>query len=134
VPGPGSVDDPARRAESLRLVEQEIRRSQAEALGRVGERLEVLLDRLTALDRVLDTLVQAVPTGRDARRRLLAETAARNRVRDEAARVRHDLIIQREALGIVRHTLVEQRYPVPPRRRGLGSDSAEAEGGRHDQR
>jgi hypothetical protein len=41
---------------------------------------------------------------------------ARNRLRDEAARLHQGLIIQREALGLVRHGLVEQWYPVPPRR------------------
>lgn len=120
--------DSVRRAENLRQVEHEIRRTQAEALGRVGERLEALLDRLAALDRSLDLLLQAAPPDRSAR--LLAETERRNRVRDEAAKVRHDLIVQREALGIVRHALVEQRYPVPARRSARGQERSTPEGGR----
>ena len=44
----------------------------------------------------------------------------RNRLRDEALRVRHQLIIQREALGLARQTPVEQCYPVPGRRRAPG--------------
>ena len=46
-----------------------------------------------------------------------SEIAIRNRLRDEAALVRHHLIIQREALGFARQTPVEQCYPVPERRR-----------------
>ena len=49
--------------------------------------------------------------------RIRAETEARNRLRDEAIRVRHHLIIQREALGLARQAPVEQCYPVPGRRR-----------------
>ena len=60
------------------------------------------------------------------------EIAIRNRLRDEAARVRHHLIIQREALGFARQTPVEQCYPVPERRRLPGP--AGDRGGSHDRR
>jgi hypothetical protein len=108
-----------RRAERLGSTEREIRQAQAEALGRTGERLQRLLDELTALDRRLDELTRAgrAPVDPDL---VGTETAARNRLRDEAARVRHHLIIQREALGLARHTPVEQCYPVPERRRPPG--------------
>jgi hypothetical protein len=36
-------------------------------------------------------------------------------------RVRHHLVIQREALGLVRHAPVEQCYPVPGRRHATES-------------
>jgi hypothetical protein len=94
-------------------VQEEIRRAQAEALGRTGERLEQLLARVAELDRTLDRSPgTAAPPLPD----LAAATATRNRLRDEARRVRDGLIIQREAVGLVSHGLVEQRYPVPPRR------------------
>ncbi len=104
------------RAESVRKIEEEIRRAKAEALGRAGERLEAVLAELVELDRRLDGwLVQAGP---EARRdpRFASEMEARNRRRDEAARLHEQLIIQREAIGLVRHALVEAWYPVPPRR------------------
>ena len=120
-----AAGDPARRrADRLATTDREIRQAQAEALGRTGERLQGLLDRLARLDRHLDALVDAeagadaVPPGGEPLR-MAMET--RNRLRDEAARVRHQLIIQREALGLVRHTPVEQCYPVPGRRRGPGA-------------
>ena len=104
------------RAERLGSTERDIRQAQAEALGRTGERLQRILDQLAALDRRLDELAE---TGRDPAEADLvrAEIAIRNRLRDEAARVRHHLIIQREALGFARQTPVEQCYPVPERRR-----------------
>jgi hypothetical protein len=104
------------RAERLGSTERDIRQAQAEALGRTGERLQRILDQLAALDRRLD---EPAETGRDPAEADLAraEMAVRNRLRDEAARVRHHLIIQREALGFVRQTPVEQCYPVPERRR-----------------
>ncbi len=104
------------RAERLGSTERDIRQAQAEALGRTGERLQRILDQLAALDRRLDELAE---TGRDPAEADLvrAEIAVRNRLRDEAARVRHHLIIQREALGFARQTPVEQCYPVPERRR-----------------
>ena len=109
-------DREQRRADRLGGTEREIRQAQAEALGRTGERLQRLLDELAALDRRLDELGEAGrgPTNSDL---VGSETAARNRVRDEAARIRHHLIIQREAVGLARHTPVEQCYPVPERRR-----------------
>ena len=104
------------RAERLGSTERDIRQTQAEALGRTGERLQRILDQLAALDRRLDELAE---TGRDPAEadQVRAEIAVRNRLRDEAARVRHHLIIQREALGFARQTPVEQCYPVPERRR-----------------
>jgi hypothetical protein len=104
------------RAERLGSTEREIRQAQAEALGRTGERLQRILDLLAALDRRLDELRE---TGKDPAEADLvrAEIVTRNRLRDEAARVRHHLIIQREALGFARQTPVEQCYPVPEHRR-----------------
>jgi hypothetical protein len=104
------------RAERLARVEREIRQSQAEALGRVGERLESLLTSVAALDRALDAGRRPGAPG-EATDAWRAQIETRNRLRDEALRVQQQLIIQREALGIVRHAAVERCYPVPGRRR-----------------
>ncbi len=104
------------RGESLRKIEEEIRQAKAEALGRVGERLESALAELAELDRRLDRLAAEAGPGAARDARLTRDTAARNRLRDEAVRLSQQLKIQREAIGLVRHGLVEERYPVPPRR------------------
>jgi hypothetical protein len=123
-----ATGDPVRaRSDRLASVEEEIRQTQAEALGRTGERLQSLLDRLRALDRRLDTLhaaAAAAPDDTAAPERIRIETEARNRVRSEAIRIRHHLIIQREALGLARQAPVEQCYPVPGHR-SLPGRSAE---------
>jgi hypothetical protein len=97
----------------VRAVEAEIRRAKAEALGRVGERLDAVLAELAERDRRLD----ATPApGQPADPRRLREIEARNRLRSEALRLAQHLVIQREALGLVRHATVHERYPVPPQR------------------
>ena len=115
---PAASDRERSQADRLGNVEREIRRAQAEALGRTGERLQGILDRLAGLDRRLDALSEpgrwiGSPAESDVTR---VEIESRNRLRDEAMRIRHHLVIQREALGFARHTPVEQCYPVPARR------------------
>jgi hypothetical protein len=117
---PAAGERDRRRADRLGNTERDIRQAQAEALGRTGERLQRLLDQIAAFDRRLDELGSA-GRGLDDPDLIDAQMVARNRLRDEAARVRHHLIIQREALGLARHTPVEQCYPVPERRRLPGS-------------
>ncbi|HEY7139153.1 MAG TPA: hypothetical protein VIE44_03570 [Methylomirabilota bacterium] len=109
-----------RRADRLERTQREIRQAQAEALGRTGERLQAILDELAALDRRLDQLAGRGRDPADASL-LRAATEAWNRLRDDAVRVRLHLVIQREALGLVRQTPVEQCYPVPERRRHPGA-------------
>jgi len=115
------------RGEGLRRVEAEIRQTKAEALGRVGERLDSVLGQLRALDAALDTrLASGFRLAEDP---ALARTLDdRNRLREDACRLVHQLIIQREAVGFRRHTLVAERYPVPPRRQ----DSMEQPVNRHN--
>jgi hypothetical protein len=110
-----------RHAEALERVEQEIRQAKAEALGRLGERLDQVLARLGELDRQLDAMDGAGP---DAVRAL----AARNRWREEAARLAHYLVIQREAVGLRCHRAVTERYPVPPVRRPAATAGPAAPG------
>ena len=99
---------------SVRRTEQEIR-AKAEALGRTGERLEAVLAELAGLDRQLDAWRADAGPGTGLGGRLARRIEARNRPRDEAARLHQQLIIQREAIGLVRHGLVEEHYPVADR-------------------
>jgi hypothetical protein len=94
------------RGEAHRRIEKEIAGEKAAALGRAGERLE-----------------QALRETQDAEARLLAarDDAERDRrseeytmVRRRALDARLALLIQREALGLRRHTTVDQQFPEPP--------------------
>ncbi len=96
-----------RRAEAYQRLESEIAREKAATLGRAGERLEAALQEAWAL---LDRLDRAPA---DERADLLA---AYRQARDRAAHARLALIIQREAIGLRHHRIVDQQFPEPPRR------------------
>jgi hypothetical protein len=104
------------REESVRRIEAEIRHAKAEALGRVGERLDAALAELAERDRRLDGMLAARGAGLIQDPGLVQEMEARNRLRSEAMGLVQQLVIQREALGLVRHAAVDERYQVPPRR------------------
>jgi len=94
-----------RPGEGLRRVEREIVGEKAAALGRAGERLErVLGEARAAAARLL--------AAEDDDRVLRAHEYAT--VRARALEARLALLIQREALGLRRHTTVDQQYPEPP--------------------
>jgi len=99
-------------------VESEIRKEKAEALGRAGERLEQILLEIEAFrqeilcqaeKRLEPSLGDRDRLARDMKERL-AEHA---RLCEEANRLRHSLIIQREAVGLWRHEDVDRQYPMP---------------------
>ena len=95
------------RGEGLRRTEEEIRADKAATLGRAGERLEAALAAAAEIRLALDAAVE--PAARD---QLRADyEAARTRALD----ARRVLLIQREAIGLRNHRVVDVRYPEPPR-------------------
>lgn len=100
-----------RPGEGLRRVEQEIAREKVATLARAGERLQEALDRLAAVAAAL-----AATTEPAVRARLGAEyEAARARV----LHARLTLVIQREAVGLRRHRILDEQFPEPPPLRDL---------------
>jgi len=98
------------REEALQRTEKEILAEKAATLGRAGERLETAL-RLAA---ELHEAVGRTPEGP-------ARDLARERYREARMRAldsRRTLIIQREAIGLRNHRLVDQQFPEPPRLEG----------------
>ncbi len=95
--------------EGFQRLEKEIAGEKAAALGRAGERLETALARAAAV-------AQALDGARDpaCRERLGREYDAACR---EAEQARLMLLIQREAVGLRQHRVVDQHFPPPPRRR-----------------
>jgi hypothetical protein len=93
------------RGEGLRRLESEIVGEKAAALGRAGERLDAALADLNAI-------VQALADTHDEARR--AELgAAYHAAREQVRTARLHLLIQREALGLRSHRVVDQQFPEP---------------------
>jgi hypothetical protein len=89
-------------------LEREIVQEIAAALGRTASKLDHALLELELAGKDLDAAV--TPDER-------AACAARfDALRAHALRARHELLIHREAVGIRRNDVLEQLYPVPPRR------------------
>lgn len=89
-------------------LEQEIIAEMANALGRAEDKVDAALLRLDLAARAIEQAPDP-----DARR---ARITRFNQLREEALRVRRDLLIHREALGFYRNEHLEDVYPIPPRR------------------
>jgi hypothetical protein len=98
-----------RRAETHRRLEDEIRREKAASLGRAGERLDEALREARRIGSELDAATRPAD-----RARLYA---AYEEARARASAARYALLIQREAIGLRHHRVVDQLFPEPPRRR-----------------
>ena len=98
----------SRTQDAPRRINAEIAQEKAAALGRAGERLEAALEHATALGRRL-----AAAADPAERARLLGEYDS---ARIRAVHARLVLVIQREALGLRHHRIVDQQFPEPPRR------------------
>lgn len=77
----------------------------AATLGRIGNTLQSLLDALEAIRRQL-------PSMGSRERSVALERYAT--LRDKAKTYRWYLEVQREAVGLTNHDLIDQLYPVPP--------------------
>ena len=98
-----------RAHEGFERLQKEIAGEKAAALGRAGERLEAALQRAAELARALDGARDAA-----SRERLGQEYDAAWR---QAEQARLMLLIQREAVGLRQHRVVDQQFPAPPPRR-----------------
>lgn len=97
-------------------IRAEIAGEKAVALGRAGARLEAALETVAALARRI-----AASADPEARGRLLGDYAG---ARARALEARLALVIQREALGLRHHRVVDQQFPEPPSRPGAGRPGA----------
>ena len=97
------------RLQQRESLEKEILQEMAYALGKSEEKVNLALLECELAAREIE---QAPDPGTRAER--IEEF---NRRRDRAESLRRELMIHREALGMVRHELLERFYPIPPRRR-----------------
>jgi hypothetical protein len=91
--------------EGLERVDREILGEKAATLGRAGERLEQALAELSCAAAALDAAIEPA-----ARQRLAADYEA---ARARATQARLLLMIQREAVGLRNHRMVDHQYPEP---------------------
>lgn len=98
-------------------LQAEIQREKAEALGRAGERLELVLRKLDELRHTIDTLRGKLDEASRERDSILPTirglTQEHNVLREKAMTYRRYLIIQREAVGFYNHRDVDRLFRVP---------------------
>ena len=95
-------------AEAVAQLETEIVQEMAHALGRTEDKLNYALLRLELAAREID----AAPDELERYERVRTF----NLLRGEALDARRNLLIHREAIGIRRNKLLDELYPIPPRR------------------
>jgi hypothetical protein len=89
------------RQNGFTQLELELRKAMAEALGRAGERLERAIREYRAVEGELNGANDDV-----ARARL-------GEARSQVLKAHEWLIIQREAIGLRRHDVVDEHYALP---------------------
>ncbi len=85
--------------------EAALRGEKATALGRVGQRIEALLQQLTEVE-------ARVASGEGVRAELVQR---HHQLREQAKLQLWYLIVQREAMGLFRHHDVYRIYEIPPK-------------------
>ena len=98
--------------QAQRELEKEILQEMAAALGRAEDKVNLALLELELIGREIDRLLASGP-GEAVNERI----AAYNRQRERARRFLWELTIHREALGLTRHQILEEFYPIPPPRK-----------------
>lgn len=87
-------------------IELEMRRETVSSLRMVGRKLEDLLEELGRLE-------AEVAAASGAHRE--AKAASYRELRKQAEHQRWCLIVQREAMGLRIHKVIDELYPLPPR-------------------
>ncbi len=108
---------------------EEIFKERADVLYRTGEALSDALHELASIgkriDSYVETLTQKSEYGdyyaiAELKTEINSEIARYDRAREHAKLRYYYLIITREAMGLRRHTWVEEVYKIPPRKEPLG--------------
>ena len=115
-------------------LEEEILRERAAVLERAGEsvadaleklgKIEIFIDeQLTYFDHLREKCAEEPCNNHESIRRQIVEINGQiskyNRMREYARLRYYYLIVTREAMGMHRHTWVEEVYSIPPRKRFL---------------
>jgi hypothetical protein len=103
--------------QALAGLQQEILGEMAAALGRAETHVDEALLRCEVVGRRIDELERRRSTGEAVEGELSKAIDEFNAEREVAGRRLWELLVQREALGIRRHAMLERLYPIPPARR-----------------
>jgi hypothetical protein len=98
------MDRTRRLVEAVGRTEHEFLREKAAALTRIATKLEILIDRLEAVRRVME---HATGDERERQREICRD------LRAEARRYRWYLEVQRESVGLFRHERLDEIYRIP---------------------
>jgi hypothetical protein len=130
------------RKTTQEILQEEILRERAAVLARAGERLEAALADLGRLAGQIDAALAARHSGKTDRDGVgtaparegeaLPNARINGMIRAyndqlESVRMRYyDLVVTREALGLIHHQRLEEIYRIPPKRRCLPEKRATA--------
>ena len=93
------------RVDMIALLEAEFKQERTDAFGRIGRKLQAALDEAKALDERLAHL----PSGPTREQTLERYREARAR----AEEMSYFLVVQREAIGVLEHSILDEMYPLP---------------------
>ena len=93
------------RVDMIALLEAEFKQERTDALGRIGRKLQAALDEVKSLDERLEHLLPG-PTRQ-------AVLERHREARRQAEEFRFFLVVQRESLGLMEHSILDEAYPVP---------------------
>jgi hypothetical protein len=117
------------KKENVEKTDLEILQERAEVLGRAGEKLALALNKLKAIEAVINVKMESLaspgqghgpadPTG-DIIGDINGEIKHYNEAREYAKLRYYYLIVTREAMGFRRHKSVEEVYSIPPKKKPL---------------
>lgn len=113
------------KKENVEKTDLEILQERAEVLGRAGEKLALALNKLKAIDSIINVKMESLTSPGPERSRadligdINGEIRHFNEAREYAKLRYYYLIVTREAMGFRRHKSVEEVYSIPPKKKPL---------------
>ncbi len=113
------------KKENVEKTDLEILQERAEVLGRAGEKLALALNKLKAIESVINVKMESLKSPgpgyslADVIGDINGEIRHYNEAREYAKLRYYYLIVTREAMGFRRHKSVEEVYSIPPKKKPL---------------
>ncbi len=114
------------KKENVEKTDLEILQERAEVLGRAGEKLALALNKLKAIESIINIKMESLTapgnqehSSADLIGDINGEIRHYNEAREYAKLRYYYLIVTREAMGFRRHKSVEEVYSIPPKKKPL---------------